>query len=167
VGIFMKFLNMLIVILIVATTVMIFKLSDQMSTDSDALSRSFTIKLVQLVQDIVGEVDEQKAEETVKKIHKLVRKYAHFVLYTLLGVVSGLLFAVAVYREFGLTAWVSAWIFCVIYAISDEYHQTFIAGRSGELRDVLIDSSGALLGTLAVILIGRAIAKRRRYRMYK
>lgn len=31
------------------------------------------------------------------------------------------------------------------YAISDEYHQTFILGRSGALRDVLIDVSGVIL----------------------
>jgi len=33
----------------------------------------------------------------------------------------------------------------VLYALSDEYHQTFILGRQGTLRDVLIDSSGIFL----------------------
>lgn len=34
----------------------------------------------------------------------------------------------------------------VLYAISDEYHQTFILGREGTFRDVLIDSFGIFLG---------------------
>ena len=32
----------------------------------------------------------------------------------------------------------------IIYAASDEYHQTFILGRSGAILDVLIDSMGDL-----------------------
>ena len=32
------------------------------------------------------------------------------------------------------------------YAVSDEYHQTFVAGRTGSPLDVLIDSIGAALG---------------------
>ena len=37
---------------------------------------------------------------------------------------------------------------CVIYACSDEIHQLFIFGRSCELRDVLIDFIGSLLGVM-------------------
>ena len=33
-------------------------------------------------------------------------------------------------------------IIAVSYAIGDEYHQTFVAGRGGCVRDVLIDSIG-------------------------
>ncbi len=40
----------------------------------------------------------------------------------------------------------------LLYAISDEWHQTFIPGRHGQLADVLVDLSGALL---ALILIRR------------
>ena len=31
----------------------------------------------------------------------------------------------------------------VVYALSDEYHQTFVPGRSGRLFDVMVDSAGA------------------------
>lgn len=36
-----------------------------------------------------------------------------------------------------------AFLLSVLYAISDEYHQTFILGRTGTLRDIIIDSIGA------------------------
>ena len=36
-------------------------------------------------------------------------------------------------------------ILCLIYAFSDEWHQTFVAGREGTLRDVGFDSIGMLL----------------------
>jgi VanZ family protein len=38
-----------------------------------------------------------------------------------------------------------AFLITVLYAVSDEYHQTFIFGRQGAARDVLIDSAGVLL----------------------
>ena len=46
-----------------------------------------------------------------------------------------------------------ALIFCLLYAISDEFHQTFVAGRSGQITDVLIDLSGSLAGILLLSTI--------------
>lgn len=37
-------------------------------------------------------------------------------------------------------------IYMYFYAIFDEGHQLFIPGRSGEVRDVMIDSLGAAFG---------------------
>jgi VanZ family protein len=39
-----------------------------------------------------------------------------------------------------------SFILTVLYAASDEWHQTFIPGRNGRLSDVFIDMGGALLG---------------------
>ena len=39
-----------------------------------------------------------------------------------------------------------AFLLPVLYAVSDEYHQTFVPGRSGSLMDVLIDAAGAGIG---------------------
>jgi len=38
----------------------------------------------------------------------------------------------------------SAFVFCVLYAISDEFHQSFVQGRFGTAFDVSVDSAGAL-----------------------
>ncbi|WP_245575523.1 VanZ family protein [Alkalicoccus chagannorensis] len=47
----------------------------------------------------------------------------------------------------------TALIICVVYAASDEYHQTFIPGRSGEVSDVVIDGIGAFVGISFYLLI--------------
>ena len=39
-----------------------------------------------------------------------------------------------------------------IYACSDEFHQLFIPGRSGQFKDVLIDTSGALIMLMIIFL---------------
>jgi VanZ family protein len=43
----------------------------------------------------------------------------------------------------------------MFYATTDEFHQTFVPTREGCVRDVIIDSTGAALGLLALWLIGR------------
>ena len=45
----------------------------------------------------------------------------------------------------GIKTLVMALLFTLLYAITDEWHQTFIPGRHGQFADVLIDFSGALV----------------------
>ena len=81
----------------------------------------------------------------------IVRKMAHILLYATLGVLAALLV-----REYTRPGWrlvLSAEIIVILYATSDEIHQLFIPGRSGEMRDVLIDSTSSLVGiTIATLL---------------
>jgi len=53
--------------------------------------------------------------------------------------------------------WVTP-IICAIYAASDEYHQSFIAGRRSSVLDVVIDTLGILLtfGGMSALLRWRA-----------
>ncbi len=41
---------------------------------------------------------------------------------------------------------------CILYALSDEYHQSFVPGRSSRLTDVGIDTTGSLIGLLPVMV---------------
>ena len=52
-------------------------------------------------------------------------------------------------------------VFSCIYASSDEIHQLFVPGRAGQVRDVLIDTSGAVAGILLAILIRKIWLKSR------
>lgn len=76
----------------------------------------------------------------------LVRKTAHFTLYFLLG-----LFFCSFLKEFDLTnkkLIIYTIIFVFMYACSDEIHQLFISGRSGEILDVLIDTLGGVTSSI-------------------
>ena len=46
-------------------------------------------------------------------------------------------------------------IFTFLYACSDEFHQLFITGRSGEFRDVMIDTIGGFIGSTILYLYHR------------
>lgn len=49
-----------------------------------------------------------------------------------------------------------AWVLTAVFALSDEWHQTFTLGRSGRLEDVLFDVLCAFLGIM-VYLYGRGV----------
>ena len=57
-----------------------------------------------------------------------------------------------------------AFVFCVLYALSDEIHQTFVPGRAFQTADILMDCVGALTGILLVslpVLIGVSMRTRK------
>lgn len=64
------------------------------------------------------------------------------------AILDGLLFRWLRIRLIPTRALAAALLFCVLFAASDEWHQTFIPGRDGNLRDVLIDSAGACIATV-------------------
>jgi len=53
-------------------------------------------------------------------------------------------------------------IICVLYAISDEIHQLFVLGRSGEVGDVLSDGRGSLLGIFIVLILTWVVSETRK-----
>lgn len=76
-----------------------------------------------------------------------IRKAAHVSEYAALGFLSAFAFAYT-FRQAKL--FYGGIIFTFLYAVSDEIHQLFVPGRSGQVRDVLIDLGGALLGVLCL-----------------
>jgi len=79
----------------------------------------------------------------------ILKKAAHVIEY---GVLAFLLWR-AFSRGRGAlsrSALVTAFFVSVLYALSDEYHQTFVPGRYGRLMDVGIDAVGALIALLVI-----------------
>lgn len=40
-----------------------------------------------------------------------------------------------------------------LYAMTDEFHQGFVAGRTPKVMDVMIDTAGAFAGTVFLVFI--------------
>ena len=79
----------------------------------------------------------------------LFKKSAHFAVFATLAVLLWRAF------EWRSRAWIWAWLLTVIYAISDEWHQSFVAGRHPQATDVLIDACGAATALLVVWIVLR------------
>ena len=124
-----------------------------MSCENAEESSNTSGQTINVVLSTVPEFEKQPEEVKVNIIEKLqfiVRKSAHFIGYMILGILaSGLILQYEnINKKYPL-----AFLICVIYAISDEIHQLFVPGRSGQVRDVLIDSAGSLLGIMAFVNI--------------
>ena len=88
-----------------------------------------------------------------------VRKTAHATEYAMLaGLVLG---AVTVSIIRWKNVLVSVCI-AVLYASTDELHQLFVPGRSGQVKDVLIDGCGAVIGALIIWGISYLIHKKKK-----
>lgn len=88
----------------------------------------------------------------------LVRKAAHIGAYFVLGI---LLFNLL--KEYGLAVKKIIFIslaIAMLYACTDEIHQMFIPGRSGEVRDVLIDTAGAAVGVVVYAVLSSRFYKK-------
>ena len=74
-----------------------------------------------------------------------IRKNAHFFIFMVLGM------SLLLSREkIGKREILEVVGFVILYAISDEYHQSFIPGRGASFRDVCIDILGGISGVLVV-----------------
>ncbi len=83
-------------------------------------------------------------------VHALIRKSGHFLEYAILA----LLVARALRsssRTFLRNHWFAVSLgFIALYALSDEFHQSFVPSRTGSIYDCLIDTAGGLAALMIV-----------------
>ena len=123
---------------------MIFYLSHQPAAKSNELSTGITEVIINTIETVAPQAKIEKGD-----LHHIVRKNAHFFYYFELGIL-----VVNALRRSGVCGYRSvllALLICILYAVSDEVHQIFIPGRSGEIRDVIIDSTGSSVGILGFL----------------
>lgn len=135
--------KILSILLVLFWVFFIFNFSSANGSESGKLSSSFIINVTRIFTDI--EPNSKKMQEIVDKYSFPVRKCAHFVLYFILGILVMLMLYNFNVLKFSL---VYAVIICLIFATFDEIHQLFVAGRSGQISDVLFDTSASILASI-------------------
>lgn len=106
------------------------------------------------------ELDLEEQTEFAKKIDHPVRKCAHFTEYMILGIFFASAFIGNIKKK--QTEIMASFLLGASYAASDELHQLFVPGRSGQISDVMLDSAGVLTGVLLVFLLARLFLKKKR-----
>lgn len=126
---------------------------------TDAFSGTGTSRLLGPVLELL--IPWAEADE-LTVAHAVVRKMAHVAEYAVLGVL--------VLRALDEPGRAQGRIvlgtisLCAVYAMTDEYHQTYVASRVGAVSDVLLDTGGATLGTVAASWFRRPSSWGRRSR---
>ena len=141
----LKIISYIVVILWMA---LIFKLSSQPAVESWKVSGEVTDINIKVIDKLTP-----NTKFNVNEFNHMVRKNAHFFIYLGLGVLT-----VNALRKKGIVRYkYIALLICILYAISDEFHQVFVPGRGPGVKDVLIDSAGALVGILIYLGIKKII----------
>ncbi len=124
--------------------VFIFFLSHQPATQSSNLSSGITQLIINTIEKIAPGIS-----FNWDLFHHFIRKNAHFFIYFVLGILVSNAFITSASSHLtkGQILGYSIGL-CILYAISDEVHQVFIPGRAGQIKDVIIDSAGAVIGVL-------------------
>ena len=150
------FLFVIFLILVLFWMGVIFKFSSANGEKSTGTSRSSLEKIITLFNK---NIDKERLDEIVIKYDVVLRKFTHFSGYLVGGV---LLYFMYFYLN-KLVNYKLKYIkmYSVvtgsIYAMTDELHQHFVSGRSGEIKDVVLDTSGVIIGVVIVWAVITAI----------
>ena len=138
---------------------MIFNFSNQDSEKSGSTSQKVTEAITKDIKSI-QKLNKNEKTKVIDKIEDVIRKIAHFSLYSLVGLLLMSLFSTYNINEKNRI--IPTIIIGIIYAISDEFHQNFISGRSGQVSDVFLDTLGVTVGGLFILLIIKTVKKFRK-----
>lgn len=123
--------------------IVIFSFSSADANKSTGTSDKVITTMIEIKDKITNnETPNNEKEIIVKNSSFYIRKIAHITEYLILGfLIFNLL------KQYSVTNIYYAIGLSILYSCTDEFHQLFINGRSGSIRDVLIDSIGILIGT--------------------
>lgn len=131
----------------------IYNFSAQPAEVSSQLSFQVSCKIVETADYVFdANLEQWEIEDYASRIHFITRKLAHMTEYFALAVAVS--FPLYVYGVHGIWLMLLAGMICVGFACGDEYHQSFVDGRSPSPKDVAIDSFGVFWGIILVRIIG-------------
>ena len=136
-------------LLVISWMGLIFYFSSKNSEESTNQSQGLINKtnIVELYKE------KENDEEPLEMVDRVFRKIAHAFEYSVLAVLVCLAL-----KEYNISIKVLlllAILICFVYSCTDELHQLYVPGRSGDIRDVFIDNIGAAVGYLSFVLVRR------------
>jgi VanZ family protein len=95
------------------------------------------------------------SEERLALAHFLIRKAAHFTEYAVLALLSARAFSTSSKDQLRRRWFFISLALIILYALTDEYHQSFVPSRTSSIYDSLIDMSGGLITLVVLGLLWR------------
>lgn len=140
------------IICTVVMMVMIFCFSMENSSESAYRSGGVTEFILKTFVRDYQNMSVSEKKHILKELEHIIRKLAHFSIYTVLGFLAS---SAIGRRKLFSTGSLITLIFGFLYACSDEFHQYFVPGRSCQFKDVVIDTCGVVTGIVISIAVFR------------
>lgn len=142
--------RVLFLIMLVIAFYIIYNFSSQDGETSGSLSRKVTEFIIEIISKI-RTINFELKLNYIEKLHPIIRKIAHFSIYTSVGFsMMGFMCTFDIRTIFKI---IISFGVGSAYAISDEIHQYFVPGRGPSIIDVGIDSLGVILGIFLIIIL--------------
>ena len=143
----------------------IFFYSNMESHQSTMESESIVVKIITKIDQITHANEEtikyHQSQDFISKANHFFRKLCHASIYLALSILVFNVLLLIIKRNLIIYN-VLCLLICFLYACTDEYHQTFVPGRSGQFSDILIDMSGVLMGCIMLSLIYKYFERRKK-----
>ena len=153
-----ELIRKIIIVILVIIDILIFRtifvFSGQNGDESTKISRGITESVTSNIKSIQNESDEIEKENKLFIIEVIIRKMAHFSLYTVMGLITMSIFILLTKIE-DKHKILYTLLIGIIYSITDELHQLFVADRAAKLMDVAIDSIGVIFGMYIIFVMYR------------
>ena len=144
--------KIILYILLISLMILIFFFSNTPANKSSNQSGKVVNIIINVIEKVTNKnYNDLEREELKNKISLPVRKIAHFTLYFTLGILFFLLL-----KQYNIELKkivIISLLCCIFYACTDEFHQLFVPGRVGTIKDVSIDTAGTILGITIVLKI--------------
>jgi VanZ family protein len=114
---------------------------------------------ISLVEAILRFLSPKISPHEVRLIHTLIRKAGHLIEYFILGLLLFWAFCGGSNASWKWRWSLFAIIGVVLWAVSDEWHQSFVPTRAGSVVDVGIDTAGGILAQFVGALWHRYMRK--------
>ena len=144
-----------LLILTIGWMCFIFYQGSRQLSDSYHNSDVVVNKVVSLIETLYEKINFNSSQETIittkrrVKLAYLIRKSAHFFEY---GALAALLIIVFyLLKQSSLNRVIYSLFITLLCAVIDEFYQSFI-NRGSRVQDIIIDFSGALVGTIFVVI---------------
>lgn len=145
--------------LVILWMIVIFLFSNMPYKASNDQSQKVINKLVETTikasKDNKKTISKNNIKEIVRFLNKPLRKCAHASVFFVLAI----LFLIAFSYSNISNKYLFTLLLCFLYALSDEFHQLFVFGRSCQFSDVLIDTIGSSIGLLIFYIFNKIYIK--------
>ena len=152
-----QIIRIIFFVFVVIWMIIVFRFSNQPADLSQNTSLDMTEKIGKF---LYGFNYEEEKELLIGKFDPIVRKLAHYTLYTIGGFL--IINYINTYSIIKKKKVLYSIIIGTLYACTDEIHQLFVVGRSGQITDVLLDSLGIITGVCIFICIHNLVLKIRK-----
>ena len=166
-----KILKIISTIFVLVWMITVFIFSSQDGTQTLNTSGAF----IQVIDSTLNNVESNNTNKTdtvntqdnnnkkynySQELQTFVRKNAHYFLYTVGGIILSVFFYA--FLKNNKKIYIFAILTGMLYAMSDEFHQRFVSGRTSRITDVGIDTLGVITGTILFMIFINILIKSRK-----